>query len=203
MNRISIGLCILALMTGCKAPECPTCAGAKLTNKWCDKCAVGYVAGAPIKSKLLYEALDAHGHDLNIPQIACAICQAAVPVDGYCEKCRVGWVRRQAYFSRLTYHLAKGQPCDPKSLACPDCRKNSEKYGWCDKCSVGMVGNVAIRSRSDFDGARRGYDLMAAAIEASGRCDMCGIACLTDNTCFICKIPYKDGKALPRVASKS
>jgi hypothetical protein len=199
---ISVGLSLIA---GCKRdapPGCASCANAKLTNQWCDSCKVGYVAGVPIKSKLVFDCLDAHGHDLDLKQIKCPSCQAAIPVEGFCEKCRIGWVRKQAYFSRLTYHLAKGNPCDPSTISCPVCRKNSEKFGWCDTCNKGMIGNVLIADRPNYDGGCRGYQLMRTAVEESQRCENCALAILTDNSCFMYNIGYKDGKVVKRPADR-
>ncbi len=195
----AIGFVLIALVLapspGCKSepPPCASCAKAKLANQWCEKCNVGYVAGVPIKSKLLHECLDAHGHELVLSAIECKSCQAAIPVDGFCETCRIGWVRKQAYFSRLTYHLAKGKPVDPAAIQCDVCRNNSRSCGWCDHCNIGMVGNVAIPHRTDFAGAKRGYELMLAAIDATKRCESCGLAIMTDTSCFFCKTTYRDG----------
>lgn len=198
----AVSIALLAL-AGCKPaapPACATCARAKLKNQWCEACKVGYVAGVPIKCKTLFEGLDAHGHEVVISSIKCPTCQAAIASDGFCEKCRIGWYRRQAYFSRLTYHLAKGTPRDASTIRCAVCRKNAEKYGWCEMCGVGMIGNVAVRNRADFEGGCRGYDLMMCAVAASSRCANCALCMLTDMSCFFCKIAYKDGKPVPRVA---
>ncbi len=175
-------------------PACTTCAAAKLANQWCDSCKVGYVAGVPIHSKLLFDALDAHGHELVLASITCGDCQAAIPREGFCEKCRIGWVDKKAYFSRLTYHLAKGRAVESDRISCPVCRKNAASYGWCDSCKRGMVGNVAISDRADFVGACRGYDIMMASIAALPRCELCALAILADKRCFYCRTWYKDGK---------
>jgi len=205
MRVVLLFLAFQMLTAGCRRspaappppPACPTCAQAKLTNKWCDKCQIGYVAGVPIECKILFETLDAHGHELVLSAIDCPDCQAAIRTDGFCEKCRIGWVHNLAYFSRLTYHLAKGTPSDPARISCLACRRNARKYGWCDSCGAGMIGNVAIRNRNDFAGGCRGYDLMMSAIEASKRCEVCALVILTDTSCFRCKKQYKDGKVVP------
>ncbi len=178
-------------------PPCPTCAQAKLTNQWCEACKVGYVAGVSIKNKILFEYMDAHGHELDLGSVKCLICQAGIAIDGYCEACRIGWVRKLGYFSRLTYHLAKGKPCDPSSLTCKGCRTNAEHYGWCKTCGVGLIGNVVIPTRADFDGGVRGFELMLTAIEATKRCELCPVAIMSDTICFFCKVTYKDGKPIP------
>ncbi|HWL94073.1 MAG TPA: hypothetical protein VNT79_11120 [Phycisphaerae bacterium] len=183
--------------------SCQQCAAARLTNQWCDACNVGYVAGVPIKSKFLFETLDAHGHDLVAANFTCPTCKIAIATEGFCEPCRIGWIDKKAYFSRLTYHLAKGVAKDPSTLSCTVCRKNSETYGWCERCGHGMVGNVEVKSRADFEGGRRGYELMMTAIEASGRCEMCGQVIITDGSCFVCKISYKDGKAVTPTTAPS
>jgi hypothetical protein len=197
--RITFLSLSLLLIGACNSgpPPCPTCAQAKLANKWCDACNVGYVAGVPIRNKMLFEALDAHGHVLVLSAVKCPTCQAAIRADGYCEKCRIGWVHKLAYFSRLTYHLAKGKSCDPSTLTCEVCRKNAENYGWCPSCGVGMIGNFAVPTRADFEGGVRGFELMLAANEASKRCQECSLAIMADASCFYCKITYKDGKPVP------
>lgn len=177
---------------------CPTCAKAKLTNQWCDACKVGYVAAVPIRDKMLFEWMDAHGHELDLNAVKCPTCKDGIAHDGYCETCRIGWVHKLGYFSRLTYHLAKGKSCDPSTLGCEACRKNSENCGWCPSCGVGMIGNVAIPTRADFDGGVRGFELMLAAIEASKRCEACPMAIMTDMPCFYCRVTYKDGKPTPQ-----
>lgn len=193
----------LYLLCGCTpaAPQpCPTCAAAKRTNQWCDRCKVGYVAGTPIRSKVLFDALDAHGHVLDLSSIKCEQCQNAIAHEGFCETCRIGWHLKQAYFSRLTYHVSRGVVRPDGPIACSTCRQNATRYGWCDACALGSVGNVEFRDRADFDGACRGYDLMMAADEASRRCETCALAILTDTSCFYCKVTYKEGRP---VAKKS
>jgi hypothetical protein len=180
-----------------RPPPCPRCAQAKLANQWCEACKVGYVAGVSIRSKILFEYMDAHGHELVLDSVKCLTCRAGIANEGYCEACRIGWVRKLGYFSRLTYHLAKGKPCDPATLACRGCRKNAEHYGWCTACGVGVIGNVLIPTRADFDGGVRGFELMLIAIEATKRCELCSVAIMSDTNCFFCKLTYKDGKPIP------
>jgi hypothetical protein len=99
-----------------------TCARARLRNGWCDACRVGYVAGVPVRSAMLFEALDAHGHDIDPASIECAECRAAIGTDGFCPACRRGFVKGQLYFSRLTYAIANGSFVDPVAITCPHCR---------------------------------------------------------------------------------
>ena len=202
MKRIWPFFLIALLPTNCTpAPTpCPTCPQARLTNKWCEKCNVGYVAGVAIKSKLLFDCMDAHGHVLNLEQIKCPSCNKAIAVDGFCELCRIGWLNNQAYFSLLTYELARGVVKAPEAIACPACRKNSENHGWCDHCRVGMVGNVQFKNREGYEKACHGFDIMFAANQAAGRCEQCAMAMVTDTMCFPCRITYKDGKQIPATA---
>jgi len=197
MRAFILMLATAAGTAGCTPsapPGCPTCARARLANEWCDACKVGYVAGVPIQCKVVFECIDAHGHKLMLRTIECPSCKAAIAINGFCETCRIGWLDGLAYYSRLTYHLAKGKACDPATLGCAACRGNASRYGWCAACGVGMIGNVAIRDRKDFDDGCRGYDLMITAVEASRRCDVCGLAIMTDTSCFRCRKTYKDGK---------
>lgn len=197
---ITFATSLIAVIAGCRPasppPRCATCAVARLSNQWCEACRVGYVVGVRIESRLLFDGMDAHGHTVEIDKVECPACQAAMKSDSFCDACRIGWVSTQAYFSRLTYHLGKGRSMDVPRMTCAACRKNAEKYGWCDACGVGMVGYVALKARSDFDGACRGYDLMLAAIDTSRRCDRCAIAQITDTECPNCRITYKDGQAV-------
>jgi hypothetical protein len=191
---------LFPLLVGACNPSsspCPDCAQAKLTNQWCDACKVGYVAAVPIRYKMLFEYMDAHGHELDLKSVRCPTCQAAIANDGYCEACRIGWHHKLAYFSRLTYHLARGKACDPTTLTCKICRKNAENHGWCPTCGVGMIGNVIIPTRADYEGGVRGFELMQTAIEASKRCELCSIAIMSDMSCFQCRVQYKDGKPTP------
>jgi len=178
------------------SPMSCTCATAKVEHGWCDAHGVGYVASIEIRSKLLYETLDAHGHTLDLSTFECASCQKAIASDGFCEEHRVGFVRRQVYFSRLTYELARGQTRDPATLTCPVCRKNAETLGWCEKCAVGMVGRVAMKDRQGYEHAARAVKILQAATQAAGRCEWCAVAMVTDTECPLCKITYKEGRPL-------
>jgi hypothetical protein len=176
---------------------CAQCAQARLENKWCDACKIGYVAGVPIKSKLLFEGLDAHGHTVVLSTFTCSSCKSAIAEQGFCEKCRTGFLGNQAYFSRLTYELAHGRSVTAESLSCPVCRKNHGNHNWCDKCRLGIVGNTVLNDRRNFDAAVRPYEIMLVANDAAARCEMCALAIITDTRCFVCKLDYKDGKAAP------
>lgn len=76
---------------------------------WCEACNIGYVAEVPIRSRAVYDALDAHGHDVDVAGFACAECRAAVAADGFCARHERGFVGGRAYLSRLAYHLARGE----------------------------------------------------------------------------------------------
>ena len=206
-HAIRIGLVVSASIlsgtAGCSsnppgksAQGCDDCARARLENKWCDACKIGYVAGVPIKSRLLFECLDAHGHTLVLETFTCPTCKEAILQDGFCERCRIGFLDKQAYFSRLTYELAHGTPQEVEKIACPACRRNAKRYGWCEKCNAGMVGNVLLGNLANYEPATRGFELMLTANSAADRCEMCALAIVTDTRCFVCKINYKEGKPL-------
>ncbi len=177
------------------AEEVCTCAGARLVNGWCEAHEVGYVAGLEIRSADLFETLDTHGHRLDPHGLGCDQCEAAHP-DGYCAEHQRGFVDGLAYFSTLTYQIARGEAKGPSEIACPICRSNSESHGWCSKCEVGMVGNVEIRDPEDFQVAAREYDKLLKAKEAAVRCEMCAVAIVYDSECPFCKITYKNGAPL-------
>ena len=170
-----------------------SCARAKLENGWCDACDVGYVAAMKIESAMLFEALDAHGHDIDPQSIKCRWCTTAVESDGFCDSCSRGFVKRRLYFSKLTWLLAGGKPQKRSAIACQQCRQNSESSGWCKPCRTGMVGNVALQDEKKFRQAKQEYQLLLKAVRKSATCESCAVAMFTGARCPICKISYKRG----------
>ncbi len=205
MRNIRFAVLGLLLLAGCATTTTTTtttntaCTNilAKVNNGWCNECEVGYVAGVTINSPMLFEALDAHGHEIGSKGVQCASCRQAIQIDGYCDRHRIGWVNQQAYFSTLTYRLAKGQSKDISKISCPICQANAQTQGWCDSCQVGMVGNVAFGNKEDFQQASQPYEVLLAAAEMAETCEMCATAMLFDSTCPVCKISYKSGKKIP------
>jgi len=202
-----VALFLMLTATGCdrraSAPTptpasrgCPSCAAAIPTNGRCEHCDVGYVAGVPIKSKLLYETMDAHGHQLMHEALTCAVCRRLASEGGFCDTCHIGWYHGDAYFSRLTYEIARAKLIDISKLECQTCRDNAASAGWCADCRRGMIGPFAITDRADFEAGRRDFDRMVKAVALSERCDYCAMAAVTDTACFKCKITYKDGDAI-------
>ena len=176
-------------------PVC-TCDADKLKNGWCQKCKVGYVAGVAIKSEVLFEALDAHGHHIDADSMKCESCRKALASDCFCKRCNWGFVDKQLYYSKLTYLLARGTSKAESSIKCSSCRKNVLKPGWCDSCKVGMVGNVAFQDKEMFEQASKEYRKLLAAVEIARRCEICAVALFTDGKCPTCKKTYKDGKEI-------
>ena len=178
-----------------------TCAVTRGADGWCEQHHVGYLAGIPVHSKLVFEQMDAHGHVLDLRTFQCETCQRAIRTDGFCAQDSVGFVKGLAYFSRLTYELARGERTPSAGITCRNCRKNAEKQGWCDRCKIGRIGPVAIRDRVAYEQAAQAATLLRAANAAAIRCDPCGVAVLTSAQCPICRTTYKDGK--PVTPSKS
>lgn len=183
---------MLAMAAVCQAEEC-TCASARPRGGWCDACKVGYLAGIKIPSYALFEAIDAHGHDVKPDRIQCASCQWAMATDGYCERSRMGFVNKQAYLSRLTYELARGKPTSVDQLTCAACRAHAGRYGWCEACERGMIGNVAIRDRQDFAKTTVEFRRLLQAIRKLADCETCAVALFTGGTCMKCGISYTIG----------
>jgi len=181
------------------APGC-TCAEARLTDGWCGAHLVGYVAMVRIPSRLVYDALDAHGHDLDLGTFTCPACRKAIEMDGYCDEHRTGFVRRQAYFSRLTYEMARGARVDPARLDCAACRRYAASLGWCARDGRGMIGVVAIRDRAAYDRAAASVAVVRAAAGTVARCEGCAVAMVTDTECWRCRITYRDGVPQPPTA---
>ena len=194
---LTIGFAATSPTPGPATPDC-ACATARVDNGWCAACKVGYVAGFRIPSHALFEALDAHGHDINPASIKCESCKKALETDGFCEKCRMGFLRGKAYVSRLNYHLAHGKIRNPADIKCGTCKANTAKYGWCDVCKVGMVGHVALADKRHYEPAAREAEILVRAIALAEKCELCAAAMVLDGKCPRCKIEYKDGQAAPK-----
>ena len=179
--------------------EACTCVRARQDNEWCKHCDLGYVAGIKISSKLLFEEIDAHGHDIRPESIECKTCQVALKFSGFCKKCRMGFVQGQAYLSPLTYQLAKGTKKSLGEMSCTKCKKNAAAYGWCGTCNTGMVGHVAITNKTDYAKAVAAYDILKSAVRALARCEMCAISIIYDGRCDRCNLSYRNGS---KVANK-
>jgi hypothetical protein len=178
------------------AEPAPECEEAKRTNGWCREENVGYVASLAIRSPLLYEALDAHGHAVDPAAVACGTCRAALKSDGFCADHRMGYVGGEAYLSPLTYHLARGRAIDPAAIACRACRRHTRGIGWCDRHRVGIVGRVAFDDRQEFEELVEAYRLLEAAIRTSGRCETCAAAMVAEGYCPVHRLKYRAGQAI-------
>ena len=172
-----------------------TCEKAVTTNGWCDLHETGYVGGVRVRSKMLYETLDAHGHTLDLSTFTCPECRKAIETDGFCTQHRNGFIAKQTYFSRLTYELGRGRVADPKTIACPVCRRNARRRGWCAKHHVGMAGPFAIADREAWQRAVQALEILEIANAAAERCEGCALAIVTDTFCPTHRIRYRDGRA--------
>lgn len=171
------------------------CAEARLQNGWCDSCAVGYVAGFPMRCPMLWETLDAHGHDIDPKSMECGECQAALATDGFCKKHRWGFIRKQLYYSRLTYLLGLGTVTE--KVDCEQCRVPESGHVWCSKCSRGFVGNVAYTDRKLYDAALPELTRLRRSIDLLKKCRYCAVALFLDSRCIKCRIEYRDAQAAP------
>ncbi len=124
-----------------------TCKVAELHNGWCDACKVGYVAGVEIKSEMLFEALDAHGHHIDPDLMKCESCQKALKSDGFCERCKCGFVAEELYYTKLTYYLAKAQTKDTAKINCSMCKKHLGKGGSSDGGNRRRTGASLLAGR--------------------------------------------------------
>ena len=170
------------------------CEEAKRTDGWCREANVGYVASLAIRSPLLYEALDAHGHAVDPSAVACGTCRAALKSDGFCADHRMGYVGGEAYLSPLTYHLARGRAIDPAAITCRACRRHTRGIGWCDRHRIGIVGRVALEDRREFDDLVKAYRVLEDAIRISERCETCAAAMVAEGYCPVHRLKYKDGR---------
>lgn len=170
------------------------CATITQSDGWCGKCQFGYLAGIKIESAALFDALDPHGHDINPASLRCEQCRKAYETHGYCEPCKIGFVRKQAFFSRLTYGLARGTLKNPGSVGCATCVKHMTVPGWCGDCGVGMVGHRAYEDRKEFEEVVRVRNLLNSAIERGKKCLSCAIAMINDGACVKCKVTFEGGR---------
>jgi hypothetical protein len=137
--------------------------------------------------------MDAHGHQLPVDSMTCAACRGLATTDGFCDDCRIGWYRGAAYFSRLTFEIARAEYLEPSAISCAQCRANAAAGGWCADCNRGMIGRFAVTNRADFDSGRQGLDRLIQAIAQSDRCENCAMCIITNSQCLDCRKSYKDG----------
>jgi len=146
---------------------------------------------------MLFEALDAHGHEVDPGAFDCAGCRAALDTGGYCEDCQRGFVAGQAYLSPLSYHLARGQVVAPSELRCRACREHAERLDWCSVCERGLVGNVAISDPREHAIVVGKMRVLRRAMSLVEECEICAAAMVVDGTCSRCRIAYLDGEPRP------
>lgn len=181
------------------AADC-TCPVIMELDGWCGAHAIGYVAGLEIQTYLLFEALDAHGHEVDLDSFQCPTCQRAIAQQGFCEEHRIGFVSGLAYYSRLTYLVARARATGGSAAPCPECGEIAAAGGWCDACGgAGFAGPVRFHDRRDYEEVVRALDLVHRADERGARCAHCAVAMVTDSLCPICKIEYRNGEAHPFV----
>ncbi len=178
-------------------PEC-ACAANRISNGWCESCNVGYVASTRIKSAEFFHAIDAHGHETRADSLRCKTCRIEIKSDGFCKKCKTGYINQKAYFSRLTYLLARGRVKVPGSVACRQCRNHVEHPSWCETCKTGTIGHVAFKDRNTFLEASQAHDVMLKAIRHLQKCETCAIAMAVDRKCYRCNKSYERGKLVER-----
>jgi hypothetical protein len=171
-----------------------TCDTAPRTNGWCDVHHVGWAASVRIPSERLYKTLDPHGHKLDLSTFECPNCRAGIEKDGFCEQHRIGFVSGIAWFSRLTWEMARGKPFDPAASACAVCRRNAQTHGWCEEHGQGLVGGVVIQDRAAYERVVKDIEVLRAAVEMAARCEACAVAMVTDKQCPYHRISYRDGR---------
>jgi hypothetical protein len=202
MRRIAWVMLLIGLpISGGEGGEPPpACEEAIRTNGWCAAANVGYAASVEIRSPLLYEALDVHGHDIDPSAVTCETCREAIKTDGFCPAHRMGFVSGLAYLSPLTYYIARSRTIDPAAQTCRVCRKHTRGIGWCEKYHVGIAGRIALDDREDFREFEKAYEILLAAVETSTRCETCGAAMVADGYCATHRLKFKGGRAVQPAA---
>ena len=191
----------LLVLGGAESPTPGTCACAQAIDSdgWCDVHGLGYIGSVEITSARLYETLDAHGHEVDPETFTCATCRRAIELQGFCDVHRVGFLGGQAYFSRLSYLLARAERIDASTIVCATCRGHLGGRGWCEACGMGLVGRIVIRDRASYDEVDRALAIVESAGQTASRCEHCAVAMVTDTTCPYCGIRYEGGKEVERV----
>lgn len=166
--------------------ECATCIDALRTNGWCEPCGRGYVAGRAIPSRMLHEALDAHGHELGPGGVLCLECAEALEVDGFCPRCRSGFVGGQLYFGELSWSLHRGTMRPREEVRCPGCREVYGGIGDCPRCGALWVGSVEFRDPALHARAAHQFRRLELALERLPDCEMCATAGFFGRDCPRC-----------------
>jgi hypothetical protein len=175
-----------------------SCKIAKVKDGWCQDCKVGYVAGVELKSKNLYDALKGEAVT-DTSKVKCELCKAALEKNATCAHCKVGFVHGTKYRSMAAYHLARGEATDSAKIKCAGCRAHAETHGWCDSCKMGFVANRAFADKDAYEQARSAHKTLHLAAKASGKCEGCAVAMVTDGTCSACKVSFKNGKMVGKL----
>ena len=159
------------------------------------------MAGVEVKARILFETLDAHGHEVDLSTFPCPACRRAIETEGFCDEHKVGFVAKLAYFSRLTHELARAKVVEPSTIACSACARNARTRGWCSKHRLGMAGHFAIADREAYARVDKSLGILQVANEAATRCEYCATAIVTDTFCPVHRIKYREGKAQKPTAS--
>lgn len=182
-------------------PQCP-CSSHRKIGVWCNACNVGHIAAVKIESKPLFDAVDAHGHETRVEFLRCAECRKLAKSGGFCESCRTGYVAGKAYFSKLTYLLARGSIANSASVTCKKCRQHMRHFGWCDVCKVGMIGQLTFRDKELFVKVLKARDVLLQAVQHVDDCLSCAIAIAVDRSCRRCKKSYTGGRTIQPATGK-
>ncbi len=167
------------------------CASYETQDVWCMRCDVGYVAQQRIESAMLFEALDPHGHRLDVNVWECATCKANYTSNGFCAECGMGCHNQLVYFTRLTHGLARGRRVDLSRRDCATFAGHSGDAVWCDRCSIGIVGNVVFSDQDVFEVTAREFSILKQAIDRSAECELCACAMVAHRDCPTCLISYQ------------
>ena len=173
---------------------CADCRAALPVNGWCTVCEIGYVAAVRIRSHLMHEMLDAHGHDITDWTHDCLDCAERIETDGFCSLCGFGFVDGKLYFTALTWSLGLGLVIDLAANDCAVCRDRSAGSWWCDECRRGIVGNVAFTDEKKFERAQTEYRRLVAALTSLERCEACAISQFQGIECPDCRARERAGE---------
>ena len=174
------------------------CDSARVQNGWCDPCEVGYIGGISIPYADVVEALDTHGHPVDVPSLECAGCRDAAARDGICKDCGWGVVDAHIYASKLTYYLALARhqetardeafaTTDPDDSRdeCAQCESflPSDPPHWCDSCSRGTIATFVFREHVTYEAAVAELELLRRTLRQAPACQACAVAAYFGTSC--------------------
>lgn len=201
MKRFIILAAILAIVgvvnpglagDGEEGATCTCSSVTPISVSWCGHCSSGKAFGQTIKSQKLIAALS--GTPVKEGEVKCPSCEKALKEGGNCTHCKLAFHNGRSYKSEVAAALAKGVVVTADRIDCDRCKANFLKgKGFCKSCEGGIVAGMMFHKK-DYTDAKKAERILASAVEASGKCEACAVAMLTDGQCAQCKVSFNKGR---------